>query len=299
MKRLVASIVFALSLITTPSLFAAAPAAAQGDGKLTIFNYHADEYAEITYREGNKILPNGIAAIQSIFRSRDGGGEHAIDLKLIELIDHLQDHFGAETIELISGYRSPALNKSLAAEGHKVASESFHLTGLAADIHFDEINEDELFEYAASLKRGNVGLYRKHNFVHVDVGPGTRTWSDDEPKQRTLLGTQNNPNPAWAAITDKDLYRRGETVQAAITNASYKGERLHKNVWFERFGKGRWGSQEKLENAGSDSVDPGKSSNYSWAIPKDATPGKYRLVVFASKDFSIPPSYSNEFFIKR
>ena len=238
---------FSILFLAAPPLFAQTPhPRPRGDGTITVSNYHEKEYREVVYREGGRLRPEGVKEIERLFRSRSDGMEHAIDLRLVELLDAIQDHFGAETIELISGYRSPAYNRSLKLEGRGVASESLHLQGLAADIHLDEITEEALFAYAKSLGLGGVGIYPRYSFVHVDVGPAARTWREPTSAERVLIGTENNQNPAWSAVTDKNEYVRGETVRTAITNNDYKGQKLLKNVWIERYRKGQWGDQAKL-----------------------------------------------------
>ena len=300
-KRLEIIGLFLVLFLAAPSLFAQnPPPRPRGDGRIAISNYHEKEVREVVYREGNRLRPEGVREIERLFRSRGDGAEHPIDLRLIELLDAIQDHFGAETVELISGYRSPAYNRSLKLEGRGVASESLHMQGLAADIHLDEITEEALFAYATSLRAGGVGIYPRYSFVHVDVGPATRTWREAAPAERILVGTENNQNPAWSAVTDRNEYARGETVQTAITNNDYRGQKLLMNVWIERYRKGQWGDQVKLvEKAASASLDPGAASAFAWTIPDDWPFGKYRLAIFASKDFSLPPISSNEFYVKR
>lgn len=291
-------IVFSIMFATGAAAAGAGKAPPSGDGKLSLYNYHENEYLDITYRQGQRLLPDGVKRIQHLLRSRSDGTERPIDLRLIELIDHLQDHFGAETIEIISGYRSPAYNRSLKLEGRGVASESLHTLGLAADIHIDEVSERELFEYAQGLGVGGAGIYPRFNFVHVDVGPA-RTWQEAVGRERVLIGTENNPNPAWSTVTDNNSYRPGATLTAAVTNNDYRDQRLIVNVWTERFRKGQWQEEKKItERPRSVRVDSGASTPYSWEIPPDTPRGRYRLVIFTSKDFSIPPSYSNEFYIR-
>lgn len=291
---------FSAILIATPCLSNPAQTPLKrGDGRLSISNYHENEYLEVVYKEGGRALTAGLKEIERIFRSRGDGGSHHIDMRLIELIDAIEDHFGADSVELISGYRSPAYNRALKLEGRGVASESLHTQGLAADIHIDEVTEEELFEFASSLKAGGVGIYPRFNFVHVDVGP-VRSWREAPATERVLVGTENNPNLAWSAVTDKNEYRRGEDVSAKITNNGYGSQRFATNVWIERYRKGKWGGEERIEKKPlSLSVGSGESTTYGWTIPEDFPHGKYRFVIFVSKDFSVPPVYSNEFYVKR
>lgn len=270
----------------------------QNDGKISIYNYHENEYAEITYKKNGKYLPEGKKKIEHILRSHGDEAEHTISPQLIELLDHLQDHFGAETIEIISGYRSPNYNQNLMDEGRKVASESLHMQGLGADIHIDEIKEADIFEYVKKLSLGGVGIYPKNLFVHVDKGP-VRTWAGESPKNRVIIGTENNQNLAWSIITDKNEYQKGEVVKATITNNDYNRQRYDENVWIQRFTKGEWGEETGLTKGKAYSLKPRESNVYEWNVPEDAKYGKYRFVIFVNRDLGQPPAYSNEFYFKK
>ncbi|MBI2093093.1 MAG: YcbK family protein [Deltaproteobacteria bacterium] len=137
-------IISALAFFASHSYAAALPPFPQGDGSITFYNYHTGEVLDVSYRAGQKYNKNGIKKIQHIFRSRSDDLEHKIELNLIDLLDNIQDHFKADAIELISGYRSPELNKQLKAEGQNVSEQSLHMEGKAADIHIDEISEGEI-----------------------------------------------------------------------------------------------------------------------------------------------------------
>ncbi len=100
---------------------------------------------------------------------------YPISLKLIELIDYLQDHFGAEEIQIVSGYRSPEYNSKISLYSSRVAHNSLHMKGLAVDIRLPGVSKHALGSYAASLKSGGVGVYAGSDFVHIDVGP-IRRW---------------------------------------------------------------------------------------------------------------------------
>lgn len=269
------------------------------DGRLAIFSYHTKDYVEATYRAGGKYDREAIKAIEYAMRSRGDDKTHMIDIGVIELMDHLQDHFGAETIEVISGYRSGEFNELLRENGVAAASESLHIKGKAVDLHIDEVSEEAVFNYVKGLRVGGVGYYPRNAFVHADVGPH-RTWKKEQPKKRVLVGTDNNPNAAWTAITDKNVYRPGETVSVVITNNNYEKMKFSKNVWYERFRKGDWRERENLlKEKRFAKLDVGETADYSWKISADQGLGKYRLVFFTSKDFSIPPVYSNEFYIRK
>lgn len=86
---------------------------------------------------------------------------------------------------VLSGYRSKALNNALYLRSFKngkptgkVAKDSQHLYGRAADVCSRTVDAVELFNNVRRLidegqlpQVGGVGLYKKSNFVHVDVRP--------------------------------------------------------------------------------------------------------------------------------
>ncbi len=295
-------IVVLLTITSLPSLALGAEGAAralQGDGKVVIYNYHANECREIRYREGNRPLPGAQKEISELLRSRGDASTTTIDMRLIELIDHLQDHFGADQVEVISGFRSQGYNQSLRDAGRGAARESLHTRGQALDIHLDEVDEQELFDSIAALKLGGVGIYPRYLFVHADVGP-VRTWQEPDGGKRILIGTENNPNPMWAVVTDKNAYRPGERVEVAIQNNDYGSQHFITNFWIERFRRGEWKEQQQIDGSKkSVGLDASEKTNWSWQVPEAQPLGKYRLVVFANKDLKLPPAYSNEFYVRK
>jgi uncharacterized protein YcbK (DUF882 family) len=293
MKKIV---LFLTILIACP--FSGYAGKIEGDGRLILYSYQTGEILETVFRTEKGYDRHEIQKINKLMRSPD---DKIVDisLDLINLLDQIQDHFGAETIEIISGYRSPAYNKNLRMNGRNAAKESLHLKGMAADIHLDEITEKAVSGYAAFLKHGGVGFYPKYNFVHVDVGPA-RTWGENESKERILVGVDANPNKTWKAITDKNTYFRGDKIKVEVTNVSYESAGMTKNIWVEHFRKGDWREHYLLEKKMKRRiVQPGKSAVYEIVLPADARFGKYRFVIFTSADFNIPPVVSNEFYLKK
>lgn len=270
----------------------------KNNGKIAIYNFHENEFREISFRDGLKYNPEGLKEVSEIMRSHGDEKTHQIDLRLIELLASIQEHFGAETVEIISGYRSPSYNSSLIDSGRGAARESMHKLGLAADIHIDEVDEQALFDYVKKLGIGGVGIYTRYNFVHVDLGP-SRAWEEAPANKRILVGTENNPNPAWSALTDKNTYKPGDEINVAVTNNDYGSQSFSSNVWIEKFRKGRWAEHSQITKAGSaKKLKQGENALWSWQIPADQALGKYRLVIFANKNLSIPPVYSNEFYLR-
>lgn len=147
-----------------------------GDGTVTLTHLNLNEKETIRFRDawGNTVQ-EGVDRLNHLLRCRGDHRETAMALPLLDIVDHLQDRFGVDEVEVISGYRSPSFNASLRRAGRKVASRSRHMHGQAMDIRLPGVSMREVRNYLVEQKVGGVGYYHDNNFVHVDVGP-FRTW---------------------------------------------------------------------------------------------------------------------------
>ncbi len=167
-------------LLTAQSLESAvnrsSPFKYSGDGKISLIDVHTGESISVVYRDAKgRYNDSALEAIDYTLRCHGTGEEIPISLKLIEFVDHIQDHFAADTIRVVSGYRSEMYNARLRRRLRRVARESLHIQGLAMDIKVPGIHKKELGRFAKDLRAGGVGVYRSSTFVHLDVGP-VRHW---------------------------------------------------------------------------------------------------------------------------
>ena len=268
-----------------------------GDGEIVIYSYHLDETLATTYRRSNTYAQAGLQAIVDIFRSRSDQKRHPIDLTLIELLDHLQDHFGADSIELISGYRSQPLNKSLAKTCRNVSEESMHVLGRAVDVHIDEVTEEIVADYVRRLKVGGVGYYPAHDFVHIDTGD-IRNWDlPDEPGRRL---TAMRKGITWQIITDVDIHLPGEAIRFVVTNTTGSPKTLQNAPILQLFRRGTWVSKAPLPAMPAElTVGSGGTWKGIWRPSEHDPFGKYRIVIPESEHFPHLDARSNEFYRKR
>jgi len=143
----------------------------KGDGELALRNLKTDEVVRVRYRDGDGAYDYaGLQQINGVLRCYWDNQVTMMDLELIELLDDIQDHFGAPRLQVVSGYRSPEYNAFLASIGRKVAKLSLHTKGLASDVRIPGVATKRLRDYAKSLQVGGVGYYPEDGFVHVDTG---------------------------------------------------------------------------------------------------------------------------------
>ncbi|MFO1518921.1 MAG: DUF882 domain-containing protein [bacterium] len=280
-----------LSLISAPSAFA--QTYPHGDGKLKLYNYHLNEFAEIEFRKNGVLDPEAKRKIDRLLRSRDNEEIIPIDPNLLDLIDFIQDHFKADTVEVISGYRRKEFNEQLLKNGHAVSPVSQHTQGKAIDIHLDEIREETLRDFLLSLKLGGVGYYGPLDFVHVDTGP-FRRW--EEPlKGRKLIGVLNPDAPAQLT-SDQNDYLPQQSPRLGWNFQQGKSLKDLEGLHLERFWHGQWiACTAKIPTE-----DHFTLSKAEIRCAEKGTPplfGKYRFVFhFKGEEASLS---SNEFYLKR
>ncbi len=154
----------------------ARPAAGDLSGRITVTNLHTLETLRIRYLEKDgRFNAQALARLDHLFRCHYSGATKRIDPSLYLLLDriHTRLEAGKRPLMLISGYRSPQYNRLLRARGKGVAKRSYHLRGMAADIHIKGLHLERIHHTAMALAQGGVGGYPQ--FVHVDVGP-VRHW---------------------------------------------------------------------------------------------------------------------------
>ena len=82
-------------------------------------------------------------------------------------------------IYITSGYRCSEYNQKVGG-----IPGSYHLRGMAADIHVQDIILSDLLFYAQEIGFTGIGFYEENNFLHLDVRSGSkRFW-----KGRELIG---------------------------------------------------------------------------------------------------------------
>ncbi len=174
-----------------------------GDGVLEMEHGHFNERLVVRYRDAEgRYDPEALAQIRRFFRAREDAPVGDVSLRLIELIDFVQDRYQPKRMILISGYRSPELNEALRSAGVRAAKSSLHMDGAAADVRFVGVDQRRLWHALRKLGTGGVGLYQKEGFLHLDIGKA-RFW---EPQTSRVEENLSAGNARIFARTDFDRY---------------------------------------------------------------------------------------------
>lgn len=178
-----------------------------GDGILTLTR--GKGVVSVRYRgPDGSYLADGLRTLHSLFGTSYDRPSERVELRLIELLDAVQDHFGGRAIVLRSGFRSPVANNSLRRQGKLAGQSSMHIEGGAADFHLAGVSSAEVAAYARALAVGGVGYYHGRE-VHLDTGP-VRQW-DEQTSGTEAQAPQRNAKIILQ--TEFDRYGAGEPVR--------------------------------------------------------------------------------------
>jgi len=162
---------------SSKSAFAAIDGIALKERSLSLFNPHTKERFEGIYWCDGDYVSNALNNINHIMRDIRTNDVKPIDTHLLDLIFSISIKLKPEApFRVISGYRSPKTNTLLRKRGNGAAKKSYHIKGQAVDIRLPGYRTSVLRRSAYELKKGGVGYYPKHRFVHIDVGP-VRYWT--------------------------------------------------------------------------------------------------------------------------
>jgi len=204
-----------LLVISSLTILAAAPTGRfflEGDGTVRLINAKTGRGGAIRYRSPRGDYP--LAARKKIDEIFDvpPDSPDGMALRLIALLDYLQDRLHGGRIRILSGYRSLAYNEALRSQGRLAARTSMHLEGMAADIEMEGVAGRRLWTFIRSLDCCGAGYYRQTGVVHLDVGP-SRFWDETTTRVAQDLGARNR---LLLLRTEWDRYHPGEEVRLTL-----------------------------------------------------------------------------------
>ena len=206
---------------------------------IRLYNIHTKETLTSTFKRNGKYVPAEMAKVNWILRDWRRNEATTMDPELIDLLWEIHSELGSQQpIHIISGYRSRNTNELLRKTVGGQASQSRHILGKAADVHFPDVAVKNI-RYAALIKeRGGVGYYPTSNipFVHVDIDR-VRAWPRLPREELALLfprgRTQHLPADG-APITRQDVIAaRANNRQLAMQVAAFHDGRGRSRATFQ------------------------------------------------------------------
>ncbi|MBI4352111.1 MAG: YcbK family protein [Elusimicrobia bacterium] len=160
-----------------------------GNGNLTLRRNDTGEKITVRYRLADGTYDgDALERLNRFMRCRLTGREAPMALKLVELLDAVEDKFGRRGLILLSGYRTPKLNGKIRGS----AKHSMHMLGWAADIKVPGYSSTKIKKFGQKLGVGGVGYYPYKGFTHLDVGR-SRYWAVSRPPRRRARRKAKRP----------------------------------------------------------------------------------------------------------
>lgn len=165
--------------------------------RLKLYNAHTKEAFDGPYRGPDGVIDSAVAELSEFLRDFHSGTTVPIDIGVIDFLWDVLNAVGAADATILSAYRTPATNATLARTTFGVAEHSQHIYARAIDFTIGSRLE-EAMTAARAMKKGGVGWYPRSHFIHVDSGP-VRNWDLDDANLQQLLNNSAGPNMRTAA----------------------------------------------------------------------------------------------------
>jgi len=153
-----------------------APAISFAPRSVSLYNTHTGEWVRTVYWADGHYIRDAVRDINWVLRDHYSDEVRPMNAGMLDALGMLRHRLECnDPFLVISGYRSPTTNHMLAMRHDGVASNSYHIKGMAIDLRCEDRDLSHVRAAAMSLRCGGVGYYPHSNFVHVDCGP-VRYW---------------------------------------------------------------------------------------------------------------------------
>ena len=170
---------FAATAIIAAPTFSNAASFLRGAGdirRVKMFSGRTGEKIDIVYWIEDDYISEAMTEISKFMRDFRTGQVMKIDNRTVDIIAATYALLDVtEPYNLLSGYRTPQTNAMLRESSSKVAVNSLHMRGQAADLRLSSRSVRQVVAAATSCAAGGVGKYSRSNFTHMDCGD-IRTW---------------------------------------------------------------------------------------------------------------------------
>ncbi len=170
---------FAATAVAAAPTYSNAAGFLRGGGdirRIRMYSGRTGERIDMVYWVDGKYIKDAVKEVNHFMRDWRTDQSKAMDLRTIDIMAASHNLLDAdEPYMLLSGYRSPQTNAMLRSKSRRVARNSLHMQGQAADLRLASRSVSQMAKAAISCRAGGVGQYYRSNFVHMDCGV-VRSW---------------------------------------------------------------------------------------------------------------------------
>ncbi len=161
---------------TTVAFVTPAPAVSFAPRSVSLYNIHTGEWVRTVYWADGHYIREAVRDINWLLRDHYTNEVRPMNAGVLDLLGMLRHRLDSHNPFLVvCGYRSWATNHRMYLHSSGVASNSYHVKGMAIDLRAERRDLSQVHAAAVSLRGGGVGYYPRSDFVHVDCGP-VRYW---------------------------------------------------------------------------------------------------------------------------
>lgn len=197
------------------------------DRTISFFHIHTKETLTVQYKKDGRFVPAALEKINWIMRDWRENKSIQMDPNTVDIIWEMHRELGSQQpVSIICGYRSRGTNEMLRKTVGGQASESRHILGRAADVHFPDVPLKNIRYSALVRERGGVGYYPTSAipFVHVDTDR-VRHWPRLPRYELALLfpngRTQHQPAEGGPITQDDVQIARARHKDLAVQVAAF------------------------------------------------------------------------------
>lgn len=144
--------------------------------RIRMYSGRTGERIDMIYWVDGKYIKDAVKEVNHFMRDWRTDQVKSMDLRTIDIMAASHNLLDVnEPYTLLSGYRSPQTNAMLRSRSRRVAKNSLHMKGQAADLRLSSRSVSQMAKAAMSCRAGGVGKYYRSNFVHMDCGE-VRSW---------------------------------------------------------------------------------------------------------------------------
>jgi len=170
---------FAATAVVAAPTYSNAAGFLRGGGdirRIRMYSGRTGERIDMIYWVDGKYIKDAVKEVNHFMRDWRTDQVKSMDLRTIDIMAASHNLLDVdEPYMLLSGYRSPQTNAMLRSKSRRVAKNSLHMQGQAADLRLSSRSVSQMARAAISCRAGGVGKYSRSNFVHMDCGD-VRSW---------------------------------------------------------------------------------------------------------------------------